>query len=119
MRISDGSSDFCSSDLLFGAGPITLVDGIELERIPYLVATSLLFLLLVVINGGFKLYINTAKGRMGERMLRRLRFELFDRVLRFPGSHLRKVKQAEIATMVKDEVEPLGDRKSTRLNSRH
>ena len=93
---------------LFGAGPITLFDGIELERIPYLVATSLLFLLLVIINGGFKLYINTAKGRMGERMLRRLRFELFDRVLRFPAAHLRKVKQAEIATMVKDEVEPLG-----------
>src|SRR3546814_13008841 len=93
MRISDGSSDFCSSDLLFGAGPITLFDGIELERIPYLVATSLLFLLLVIINGGFKLYINTAKGRMGERMLRRLRFELFDRVLRFPAAHLRKVKQ--------------------------
>src|SRR4030095_12261203 len=35
-------------------------------------------------------------------------FELFDRVLRFPLPHFRKVKQAEIATMIKDEVEPLG-----------
>ena len=34
--------------------------------------------------------------------------ELVDRVLRFPILHLRKVKQAEVATMVKDEVEPLG-----------
>ncbi len=89
-------------------GALHLFDGIPLERIPYLVAMSLLFLLLVVINGGFKLYINTAKGRLGERMLRRLRFELFDRVLRFPPIQLRKAKQAEVATMIKDEVEPLG-----------
>ena len=46
--------------------------------------------------------------RLGERMLRRLRYTLFDRVLRFPISHFRKVKQAEVATMIKDEVEPLG-----------
>jgi putative ABC transport system ATP-binding protein len=41
-------------------------------------------------------------------MLRRLRYELYDRVLRFPIGHFRKVKQAEVATMIKDEVEPLG-----------
>ena len=62
----------------------------------------------MVINNWFKIYINTAKGRMGERMLRRLRYELFDRLLRFPQAQFRKVKQAEIATMIKDEVEPLG-----------
>lgn len=95
-------------DGLNTAGGLTLFEGLQLERIPYLVALSLLFLLLVIINGGFKLQINTWKGRMGERMLRRLRFELFDRILRFPPTHLRKVKQAEIATMIKDEVEPLG-----------
>ena len=87
---------------------IHLFGGFDLTRIPYLVALSLTFLVLVLINGWFKLQINTMKGRMGERMLRRLRFELFDRVLRFPLSHFRKVKQAEIATMIKDEVEPLG-----------
>jgi putative ABC transport system ATP-binding protein len=83
-------------------------EGLELERTPYLVALSLTFLLLVLINGGFKLQINTMKGRLGERMLRRLRYALFDRVLRFPLSYFRKVKQAEVATMIKDEVEPLG-----------
>jgi putative ABC transport system ATP-binding protein len=41
-------------------------------------------------------------------MLRRLRYELYDRILRFPPAHFRKVKQAELATMIKDEVEPLG-----------
>jgi putative ABC transport system ATP-binding protein len=93
---------------LLGPGPITLYQGYPLEQVPYLVALSLLFLLLVIINGVFKLQINTQKGRMGERMLRRLRYELFDRVLRFPQLQFRRVKQAEIATMIKDEVEPLG-----------
>ena len=89
-------------------GVLDVFAGFEIERIPYLIALSLTFLLLVLINGGFKLQINTMKGRLGERMLRRLRYELFDRVLRFPLLHFRKVKQAEIATMIKDEVEPLG-----------
>ena len=69
---------------------------------------SFVFLGAVVINGQFKKSINTQKGRMGERMLRRLRYELYDRILRFPPAHFRKVKQAELATMIKDEVEPLG-----------
>ncbi len=89
-------------------GVLDVFAGFEMERIPYLIALSLTFLLLVLINGGFKLQINTMKGRLGERMLRRLRYELFDRVLRFPLLQFRKVKQAEIATMIKDEVEPLG-----------
>jgi putative ABC transport system ATP-binding protein len=90
------------------SGHATVFPGIELERIPYLIAITTLFLIMVLINNVFKYQINTQKGRLGERMLRRLRFELLDRILRFPPSHLRKVKQAEMATMIKDEVEPLG-----------
>ena len=45
---------------------------------------------------------------MGERMLRRLRYALFDHILRFPLPRFRRVKSAEMATMIKDEVEPLG-----------
>ncbi|MGH8735706.1 MAG: ABC transporter transmembrane domain-containing protein, partial [Burkholderiales bacterium] len=41
-------------------------------------------------------------------MLRRLRYQLFDYILRFPLSRFRRVKAAEMATMIKDEVEPLG-----------
>jgi putative ABC transport system ATP-binding protein len=55
-----------------------------------------------------KLQINTMKGWMGERMLRRLRYDLFDHILRFPLPHFKRVKSAEMATMIKDEVEPLG-----------
>jgi putative ABC transport system ATP-binding protein len=89
-------------------GPRRLFDGIPLEKMGYLVALCFSFLFFVVLNGWMKQKVNTEKGRLGERMLRRLRFELFDRVLRFPLLQFRKVKQAEIATMVKDEVEPLG-----------
>jgi putative ABC transport system ATP-binding protein len=85
-----------------------LFDGFRLERTAYLVAICTLFLIFVIINNWFKTYINTAKGKLGERMLRRLRFDLFDRLLRFPQAQFRKLKQAEIATMIKDEVEPLG-----------
>jgi len=63
---------------------------------------------MVLVNGMFKLVINTRKGRVGERLLRRLRFELADRILRFPLPHLKRVKPSEMATMIKDEVEPLG-----------
>ncbi|MBX7145833.1 MAG: ABC transporter ATP-binding protein/permease [Alphaproteobacteria bacterium] len=96
--------------LKFWEGPsqFILFEGINFERLTYLTVLSLIFLLLVMVNGWFKYYINTQKGRLGERMLRRLRFELLDRILRFPPFYFRKVKQAEIATMIKDEVEPLG-----------
>lgn len=87
---------------------IRIFDGFQVDQLGYLVTMSFVFLGAVIINGQFKKSINTQKGRMGERMLRRLRYELYDRILRFPAAHFRKVKQAELATMIKDEVEPLG-----------
>lgn len=89
-------------------GNVSLFEGFAFERMDALWFLCALFLLLVIVNGWFKFYINTYKGRLGERMLRRIRFELVDRVLRFPPSQFRRLKPAEIATMVKDEVEPLG-----------
>ena len=87
---------------------IRIFDGFQVDQLGYLVTMSFVFLGAVIVNSQFKKSINTQKGRMGERMLRRLRYELYDRILRFPAAHFRKVKQAELATMIKDEVEPLG-----------
>ncbi|MBL6613722.1 MAG: ATP-binding cassette domain-containing protein [Reyranella sp.] len=87
---------------------LRIFDGFQVDQLGYLVTMSFVFLGAVIINSQFKKTINTQKGRMGERMLRRLRYELYDRILRFPPAHFRKVKQAELATMIKDEVEPLG-----------
>jgi putative ABC transport system ATP-binding protein len=109
---ADRTSTFMHIELglpgFLGGASYVFFDGFRLDRTAYLVAICTLFLIFVVINNWFKVYINTAKGKMGERMLRRLRFDLFDRLLRFPQAQFRKVKQAEIATMIKDEVEPLG-----------
>jgi putative ABC transport system ATP-binding protein len=108
----DSTQAFLVLDLPFAealtGAPVRLFDGIELTQPSYLLALSFAFLGMVAINGGFKFVINSNKGRLGERMLRRLRYELTDRVLRFPIPQVRKVKQAEMATMIKDEVEPLG-----------
>ncbi len=89
-------------------GTWELLHGFDFNRLWSLIVLSALFLVLVVINGLFKFYINTYKGRLGERMLQQLRYELIDRVLRFPPQEFRRIKAAEIATMIKDEVEPLG-----------
>lgn len=91
-----------------GGGTLRVFDGIPLAQVPYLVALTLAFLALIVVGGLLKYQINTLKGWMGERMLRRLRYALIDRILRFPLARFRRVKSAELASMIKDEVEPLG-----------
>lgn len=87
--------------------PITFL-GIEFQQLEYLWTLSGLFLALVFINGGFKYVINVYRGRLGELMLRRLRYELYARILRFPIPHFRRVSQGEIIPIVTQEVEPLG-----------
>ncbi|MFQ5935190.1 MAG: ABC transporter transmembrane domain-containing protein [Acidiferrobacterales bacterium] len=82
--------------------------GYGLEQIPYLMLLCSLFLMLVFINGGFKYFLNVFRGVVGERMLRRLRYQLFNRVLRFPLPHFRKQSQGEIIAMITAEAEPIG-----------
>jgi putative ABC transport system ATP-binding protein len=91
-----------------GGETLRLFDGFAMHQVPYLFALTFAFLSLIVVNGGLRFQINTMKGWLGERMLRRLRYALFDRILRFPLARFRRVKSAELATMIKDEVEPLG-----------
>lgn len=87
--------------------PQTLL-GVQFERVPYLMVLCAVFLLLVLINGGFKFYINTFKGRLGERMLRRFRFQLYQRLLRFPLTHFQRTSSAQIIPMITAECEALG-----------
>jgi putative ABC transport system ATP-binding protein len=80
----------------------------HLNHLSYLWTLCGLYFLLVLINGGFKYWINRYKGQLGERMLRRLRFELYKRLLRFPVAYFKKVSPGEIIPMITSEVEPLG-----------
>jgi ABC-type multidrug transport system fused ATPase/permease subunit len=86
----------------------TAVFGVPLDQVGYLFWLCFLFFLSVLINGGIKQYINTYKGRLGERLLRRLRYELVSRIMRFPLPHFRKVSSGELIPMITAEVEPLG-----------
>ncbi|MBM6592557.1 ABC transporter transmembrane domain-containing protein [Microvirga pudoricolor] len=91
-----------------GGATLNIFEGFQVGRIGLLVGLSCLFLVFVLINGAFKYWINVAKGALGERMLRRMRFSLFSMVLRFTPEALRTVKSSETATIIKDEVEPIG-----------
>jgi putative ABC transport system ATP-binding protein len=82
--------------------------GLELNQIPFLLVLCGVFLALIIINGWFKLHVNVKKGELGERMLRRLRYELYQRVLRFPLHHFDRVASGQIVAMVTAELEPVG-----------
>lgn len=91
-----------------GGASLKLFDGIQVGQLGLLVGLSGYFLLLVLINGGFKYVVNVRKGILGERMLRRMRYDLFSQLMRFRPEEIRAVKPAEVASMIKDEVEPIG-----------
>tara|TARA_B100001964_G_scaffold47062_1_gene52615 strand:- start:182 stop:2863 length:2682 start_codon:yes stop_codon:yes gene_type:complete len=82
--------------------------GFGVDQVSYLLALSVAFLLVVVISGALKFYLNVYKGVLGERMLRRFRFDLYTRILRFPSAHIRRITPAEIIPMITAETEPLG-----------
>src|SRR5215212_8624228 len=91
-----------------GGKAYPIFEGFEVGRLGLLFGLSGVFLVFVLVNGAFKYWINVAKGALGERMLRRLRFDLFSLLLRFTPETLRTVKSSEAATIIKDEVEPIG-----------
>jgi len=82
--------------------------GYQLDIIVYMMVLCLVFLVLVLISGGIKYFINVFRGRLGERMLRRLRYQLYARLLRFPLPYFKKVAPGEIIPMITAEVDPVG-----------
>lgn len=86
---------------------ITVWD-VRLTQVEYLIVLCFLFLAAVLASGLFKMRINTYKGVVSERMLRRLRFKLLDRMMRFPAPYFRTTSQGELVSMVTSEAEPMG-----------
>ncbi len=91
-----------------GGNVVFSLFGYEVTQIQYLLLLSFVFLALVIINGGMKYVINVYRGVLGERMLRRFRYTLYSRVLRFPLPHFKNLSGGEIIPMVTAETEPLG-----------
>ena len=82
--------------------------GLGLGQIEYLLVLCAALFFLIVINIVFSKTINTYKGVSSERMLRRLRYQLYEHILRFPKRHFQKVTPSELSAMITAEVEPLG-----------
>lgn len=73
----------------------------------YLWGLCLVFMMLVMISGSLKMRINTMKGVMGERMLRRLRYQMIEQILRFPPDRFHGTSAGALVSMVNAETEPL------------
>ena len=95
------------NDALAGDAVRTVL-GYRFSQVDYLFLLCGVFLCLVLINGGFKYVINVYQGIVAERMLRRLRYDLYSRILRFPLPHFRRISSGEIVTMITAEVEAIG-----------
>ena len=96
-------------NLLEGQEVPQAIFGYELDRLEFLLLFSFAFLLVVLVSGGLKYLLNVYRGALGERVLRRLRFELYERILRFPMPHFKRVSSNELIPMITSETEILGE----------
>ena len=82
--------------------------GVEFDQVTFLMILCGMFLLSVLAHGAMKMRINTMKGVLSERLLRRLRYTLITRILRFPAPYFERTSQGELVSMVTAEAEPMG-----------
>lgn len=97
------------NDAIGGTGEDVVFLGITLSQVQFLMMLCAGFLLAVLMNGILKMRLNTMKGVLAERMLRRFRFHLLTRILRFPKPYFRNTSQGELVSMVTSEAEPMGE----------
>lgn len=95
------------NDAIDGKGFPVTVFGQTFEQIPFLLGLCAALLGLVVINGLFKMKVNVLKGGLAERLPRRLRYQFYARILRFPLLRFQKTSQGELVSMVTAEGESL------------
>ncbi|MGB7242145.1 MAG: ABC transporter transmembrane domain-containing protein [Sulfitobacter sp.] len=96
------------NDAIGGSGNEVTILGVTLTQIEFLVILCVGFLLAVLASGLIKMRLNTMKGVLAERLLRRFRFQLLTRLLRFPRPYFRTTSQGELVSMVTSEAEPMG-----------
>ncbi|MHA6264074.1 ABC transporter transmembrane domain-containing protein [Arenibacterium sp. CAU 1754] len=96
------------NDAIGATGNRIDVFGFTVTQVQYLMVLCFAFLATVLIAGLMKMRINTMKGVMSERLLRRLRYTLISRMLRFPAPYFRSTSQGELVSMITSEAEPMG-----------
>ena len=96
------------NDAIGATSHTTAVFGIQVSQIQLLLALCFAYLGSVVVHGLLKMRLNTMKGVTAERLLRRFRYQLISRMMRFPRSYFRSTSQGELVSMVTSEAEPMG-----------
>ncbi|MEP0153948.1 ABC transporter transmembrane domain-containing protein [Pseudophaeobacter sp.] len=96
------------NDAIGAPTPRVEVWGHEMSQVEYLLVLCCGFLAAVIIAGVLKMRLNTAKGVTAERLLRRLRYTLISRMIRFPKPYFRTTSQGELVSMITSESEPMG-----------
>ncbi|MEL6316727.1 MAG: ABC transporter ATP-binding protein, partial [Pseudomonadota bacterium] len=87
--------------------PIQAV-GYEFGQIGYLAALCTVLFTLIAANSALRYVINMLCGLSGERLLRRLRYTIYDRTTRMPLPRLKAISVGEIVQAVTAEVEEIG-----------
>lgn len=96
------------NDAIGAPGDTVTLWGLTVTQIQYLLILCFAFLATVIASGVMKMRINTMKGVLAERMLRRLRFTLISRTMRFPKTYFATTSQGELVSMITSEAEPMG-----------
>ncbi len=96
------------NDAIGSTTEVVTIWGYDVTQIQYLLVLCFAFLATVIASGFMKMRINTMKGVLSERMLRRLRFKLISRMMRFPKPYFATTSQGELVSMITSEAEPMG-----------
>ena len=83
---------------------VTTMMGVDLDQTEHLFVLCALYLIAILTNGTIKFVLNIRKGRVGERMLRRLRLMIFRRWKNGAAGDRR----GEVVPLIAQEVEPIG-----------
>ncbi|NOE24804.1 ABC transporter transmembrane domain-containing protein [Ruegeria sp. HKCCD6157] len=96
------------NDAIGAPGDTVTIWNFTVTQVQYLMLLCVAFLATVIASGVMKMRINTMKGVLAERMLRRLRYTLIQRSMRFPKSYFATTSQGELVSMITSEAEPMG-----------
>ena len=88
------------NDAIGSTTEIVKVFDFEVTQVQFLLGLCFAYLASVLVHGLMKMRLNTMKGVVAERLLRRFRYKLIERMMRFPRSYFQTTSQGELVSMV-------------------
>ncbi|MDP1975594.1 MAG: ABC transporter transmembrane domain-containing protein, partial [Alphaproteobacteria bacterium] len=83
--------------------------GFHLDQINYLFILSIIFFILVLLNGTLKFFMNYSQGKTTEFASYVLREQIFHDIIKFRLSHFQRYSSSELIHIMATEVEPIGN----------